>query len=153
MTSALPKLKISLQCIYFNGAIMEVELYNYLYMCVQIGAGGFVNAVIFKKAAAILIDCSAPVVLAGQIASLWKIPMVAFASTSPALSDKSLFDTVIRTWPPLSIFGKAILAILRQYNWTTVGLLNEQISDPQNAVLLYLQVRIFKSTLCFYIYT
>ena len=68
----------------------------------QIGLAGFVTAVQQKSADVALIDCSYPALAAGQLASAWNIPMIGYATTSPDLSDKSIYSTFTRIIPPFS---------------------------------------------------
>lgn len=83
-----------------------------------------------KGAAGPIMDCSAPSLSSGLLASAWKVPMVSYGAASPTLSDKNTYNTFVRVFPPYSTVGSALLALFRHYNWTTVGMLMEGISDP-----------------------
>ncbi|KAJ3602050.1 hypothetical protein NHX12_029810, partial [Muraenolepis orangiensis] len=52
---------------------------------------------------------------------LFQIPQISYASTSAKLSDKSRYDYFARTVPPDFYQAKAIVEILRYFNWTYVS--------------------------------
>lgn len=108
------------------------------------------NVVSNRGAVGVLMDCSAPSLSAGYLASMWNVPIVAIGATTPSLSDKNMYNTVTRVFAPYSIVGQGMMAILRMYNWTTVGLLNEDISDPRFPYLPFMQVscRLIYTCIC-----
>ena len=55
---------------------------------------------------------------AGLLASFWNMPMFTQASTDPALSDKSIFTTLVRLGPTFSKMGAAVLKIIRFFEWS-----------------------------------
>ncbi|CAL8346968.1 unnamed protein product [Arctogadus glacialis] len=60
------------------------------------------------------------------IASLYRLPLVSYFATCSCLSNRRLFPSFFRTIPSDAFQVRAILQILRRFNWTWFGLL---ISD------------------------
>ncbi|XP_059157724.1 gamma-aminobutyric acid type B receptor subunit 2-like [Physella acuta] len=58
-----------------------------------------------------------------QIAHQWNMFQLSYADTNPMLSDRDEFPNFYRTVPSDSDFNPARLALLRHFNWTTVGTL------------------------------
>ena len=107
-------------------------------MHTQAGLAGFVTAVRDKGAQGAIIDCVAPSMSAGNLASTWKIPIVSFAGASPDLSDKERYNTLACIFPALTSSGNALLALLVRYNWTNVGMMVEK-SDSSFLHLEYIR--------------
>ncbi|CAL8346961.1 unnamed protein product [Arctogadus glacialis] len=61
-----------------------------------------------------------------SIASLYRLPLVSYFATCSCLSNRRLFPSFFRTIPSDAFQVRAILQILRRFNWTWFGLL---ISD------------------------
>ncbi|XP_065841551.1 metabotropic glutamate receptor-like [Oscarella lobularis] len=55
-----------------------------------------------------------------DLLSLFDVPLVSYASTSPALSDDKRFPTFFRTIPPDVYQTRAIVAILKEFKWSFV---------------------------------
>ena len=49
--------------------------------------------------------------VAGYLAAYWNMPMFSYASTDPILSDKNVFTTLVRTSPPFTKMGNAIIEV------------------------------------------
>lgn len=54
-----------------------------------------------------------------------KIVQLSYTSASPALSDKKIYGTFFRVFPPESAFNAAKLAMLKQYGWKKIATLTE----------------------------
>ncbi|CAL8353116.1 unnamed protein product [Lota lota] len=61
-----------------------------------------------------------------SIVSLYRVPMVSYFATCSCLSNRRLFPSFFRTIPSDAFQVRAMLQILRRFNWTWLGLL---ISD------------------------
>ena len=81
-------------------------------------------------------DCSSALMSAGLLASAWNIPLIGFVSQSTELSDKSIYNTVIRSNPSYGLFSNPLRGLCSRYNWTTVGLLT---ADPLGIFSFILQ--------------
>lgn len=80
-------------------------------------------------------SCSAPCQSAGLLAAQWNIPLVGYVAQALELSDKSTYNTFVRSNPSISIFSRPMLTLLQRYNWTTVGLLIENPIGTMDYVL------------------
>ncbi|CAL8353106.1 unnamed protein product [Lota lota] len=58
-----------------------------------------------------------------SIASLYMVPMVSYFATCSCLSNRRLFPSFFRTIPSDAFQVRAMLQIIRRYNWTWFGLL------------------------------
>lgn len=57
---------------------------------------------------------------------LFKIPQVSFFSTSPELSNKDRFEYFLRTVPSDTNQVKAMVEIVKLFNWTYVSVIYEE---------------------------
>ena len=53
--------------------------------------------------------------VAGYLAAYWNMPMFSYASTDPVFSDKDVFTTLVRTSPPFTKMGAAIIEVSTCY--------------------------------------
>ena len=88
-------------------------------------------------------DCSPALLSAGLLASAWNIPLVSFSSQALEVSDKSVYNTVVRSNPSYGLFANPILNLCFRYNWTTVGIL---VTDPLGIASTTLQALTTKLT-------
>ncbi|ESO83957.1 hypothetical protein LOTGIDRAFT_108278 [Lottia gigantea] len=52
-----------------------------------------------------------------RVAAAWNLPMIAYKCADYEVSDKSLYPTFARTYPPASQVTKPIISLLLHYNW------------------------------------
>ena len=71
-------------------------------------------------------DCSPPTLSSGLLASQWNIPMVGYATQSPDIADKRIYNTIVRSNPTYSYFSVPLKSLLIRYKWTNVGLMTEE---------------------------
>ena len=81
---------------------------------------------VYQAAGVIGPDCSPPTLSSGLLASLWNIPMVGYATQSPDIADKTIYNTIVRSNPTYSYFSAPVKSLLIRYKWTNVGLLIEE---------------------------
>ena len=62
--------------------------------------------------------CSGTGEALGYLASFWNIPVVSYAGSTGALSDKSVYDTLIRTVSPKGASGQVFSEIFLRFGWT-----------------------------------
>ena len=70
-------------------------------------------------------DCSSAFVSAGLLASAWNIPLIGYVAQSVELSNKSVYNTAVRSNPSNGMFSNMVINLCSRYNWTTVGLMSE----------------------------
>ncbi len=68
--------------------------------------------------------CSTAAESMALLASKWNIPIISYSVSSKTLSDKKIYDTFIRTSAPVSQMGEAVRGLIRQFNWTRVGVIS-----------------------------
>ncbi|XP_050390613.1 receptor-type guanylate cyclase Gyc76C [Patella vulgata] len=52
-----------------------------------------------------------------RVAAAWNLPMIAYKCADYEVSDKSLYPTFARTYPPASQVTKSIISLLKHFNW------------------------------------
>ena len=57
------------------------------------------------------------------LGSLFQVPQVSFASTSPILSNRTRFPYFYRTVPPDNFQTQAMIDLIRYFNWTQVSII------------------------------
>ena len=81
---------------------------------------------IYRVAGVIGPDCSAPCQSAGLLASQWNIPLVGYVAQTLALSDKTVYNTFVRSNPSIGLMSNPMVVLIKRYNWTTVGVIIDQ---------------------------
>ena len=66
-----------------------------------------------------------------RLGSIYQIPQVSFSSTSPFLSNRTKFPYFYRTVPPDNFQTKAMIDIIRHFNWTQVSIIYGEASYGQ----------------------
>ncbi|XP_020897182.1 gamma-aminobutyric acid type B receptor subunit 1 isoform X3 [Exaiptasia diaphana] len=64
----------------------------------------------------------------------WRIPQISYSSTSPQLSDKTIYPYFYRTIPDDTSFNKPRITLLQTYNWTNVAILYHDVGIHRAAV-------------------
>ena len=80
----------------------------------------------YRVAGVIGPDCSAPCQSAGLLASQWNIPLVGYVAQTLALSDKTVYNTFVRSNPFFGLVSRPMVMLMKRYNWTTVGVIIDQ---------------------------
>ncbi|XP_064635782.1 guanylate cyclase 32E-like [Lineus longissimus] len=52
-----------------------------------------------------------------RVASAWNLPMISYKCADEEVSDKELYPTFARTFPPITQVTKSIVSLLLHYNW------------------------------------
>ncbi|EDV28445.1 uncharacterized protein TRIADDRAFT_51358 [Trichoplax adhaerens] len=71
-------------------------------------------------------DCDKVTQQIATVSKFWNLLTVSYGSTTPSLSNRLHYNYFFRTIPTDSLYYRAYLAILRQFNWTRVSILQEQ---------------------------
>ncbi|CAH1793794.1 unnamed protein product [Owenia fusiformis] len=53
----------------------------------------------------------------GRVAASWNLPMISYKCADQSVSDKELYPTFARTFPPATQVTKSIIALLLKFNW------------------------------------
>ncbi|XP_006811765.2 guanylate cyclase 32E [Saccoglossus kowalevskii] len=59
-----------------------------------------------------------------RIAAAWDMPMISYACSASAVSDKELYPTFSRTYPTDALYASSILSVLQEFNWDSVTIVN-----------------------------
>ncbi|XP_023229803.1 guanylate cyclase 32E-like [Centruroides sculpturatus] len=66
------------------------------------------------------------------VAAAWNLPIITYKCSDKKVSNKTLYKTFARTLPPSSKISKAVISLLKKFNWYNVILLvAEDTSDKQ----------------------
>lgn len=65
-----------------------------------------------------------------NLLQLFNIPQIAYSATSIDLSDKSLFKYFLRVVPSDTLQARAMLDIVKRYNWTYVSAVHTEGETP-----------------------
>ena len=67
-------------------------------------------------------SCSSAIASMGLLASYWDIPLVGFSGSDAALSNKAVYDTLVRTVSPAQKMGMVIFKVVQMFQWHRVGI-------------------------------
>ncbi|KAK2163896.1 hypothetical protein LSH36_72g00037 [Paralvinella palmiformis] len=71
--------------------------------------------------------CSTSTKVAGLLAAFWNRPMFTHGATDPAISDKSIFSTVVRVAPAFTKMSAGVAALVKYFGWRRVVMISSRI--------------------------
>ena len=70
--------------------------------------------------------CSQVCLIMQQLLNVWRLPMLSYACSSPALSQVEAYPYFMRTAPDDTVLTPAWVELCRRFNWTRIGIVMER---------------------------
>lgn len=74
--------------------------------------------------------------VSATIFNIFKVPQISHGSASAALSDKSTYPYFMRTWPPSSQVGLAMLRLIGHFGWKHCIIIYGNDASSQSSMLV-----------------
>ncbi|KAL5017257.1 hypothetical protein ScPMuIL_006846 [Solemya velum] len=104
------------------------------------GAGAVVNLIVKQNADVIIGSPMSEVIKPmAHFTTYWNLPHLSWSATSPDLTDKETFKTLVRTLAPFNSFGKGFIKLFRAFKWKRTGIIYDTRSTAKYAADAILQ--------------